>query len=149
VKVLTLIVLPKLAKFKSEHALPKEAQPRNETVLPIVVQDNRDMLVDAIIPRSALFPKIDIPLPILMLVLRDTLEPIVMNCITLQDDPNLPNDRQDRLEARCVHSITERFMTLPCFTKPRILTPLPERNMLLILIAEPSSTKSNVLNAGV
>jgi hypothetical protein len=114
-----------------------------------VVQDNRDMLVDAIIPRSALFPKIDIPLPILMLVLRDTLEPIVMNCITLQDDPNLPNDRQDRLEARCVHSITERFMTLPCFTKPRILTPLPERNMLLILIAEPSSTKSNVLNAGV
>jgi hypothetical protein len=114
-----------------------------------VVQDNRDMLVDAIMPLSALFPKIDIPLPILMLVLRDTLEPIVMNCITLQDDPNLPNDRQDRLEARCVHSITERFMTLPCFTKPRILTPLPERNMLLILIAEPSSTKSNVLNAGV
>jgi hypothetical protein len=149
VKVLTLIVLPKLAKFNSEQALPKEAQPRNETVLPIVVQDNRDMLVDAIIPRSALFPKIDIPLPILILVLRDTLEPIVMNCITLQEDPNLPNDRQDRLDARCVHSITERFMTLPCFTKPRILTPLPERNMLLILIAEPSSTKSNVLNAGV
>jgi hypothetical protein len=149
VNVLTLIVLPKLAKFNKEHALPNEAQPRSETVLPIVVQDNRDMLVDAIIPRSALFPKIDIPLPILMLVLRDTLEPIVMNCITLQEDPNLPNDRQDRLDARCVHSITERFMTLPCFTKPRILTPLPERNMLLILIAEPSSTKSNVLNAGV
>jgi hypothetical protein len=149
VNVLTLIVLPKLAKFNNEHALPNEAQPRSEIVLPIVVQDNRDMLVDAIIPRSALFPKIDIPLPILMLVLRDTLEPIVMNCITLQEDPNLPNDRQDRLEARCVHSITERFMTLPCFTKPRILTPLPERNMLLILIAEPSSTKSNVLNAGV